>query len=190
MRAYVTGSMIALATDQEMWLVSPQGALVGGARLRDGAHFSAAPNGDLIAYTQGGLWRIDSTGQWSEVMAGLPPGGNGAAAVVAGDGHIYILHGAEIFAYSSDGMVSWQARLPQTLTGRVSVTQIGEILLVLSDHGSILAVNMNGGVCGSTQVYGDTRATVWQDLGDDGILRLLIGDQLLGLDWQRFAGGC
>jgi len=40
------------------------------------------------------------------------------------------------------------------------------------------------------QIYGDHRSGAWHSLGNDGVLRLAVGDQLLGLDWLRFIGGC
>jgi hypothetical protein len=48
----------------------------------------------------------------------------------------------------------------------------------------------SGGLCNATQIYGDERAREWHSLGADGVLRIAIGDQILGLDWQRFLSGC
>jgi hypothetical protein len=72
-----------------------------------------------------------------------------------------------------------------------ALTDYGEVLLLTSSHGSIVALQKEtGGLCGITQVYGTDRSNFWHDLGDDGILRVAISDQILGLNWNTFIGGC
>jgi len=63
-------------------------------------------------------------------------------------------------------------------------------LLITSNHGFVIALRENGGVCNALRLYGNDRAGLWREWSDDGMLRLAIGNQLLGLDWQRFIGGC
>jgi outer membrane protein assembly factor BamB len=187
---HVSGALIALVTGDSLWLVSHQGQLLDQAILEHGANLSTAPDGSLIAYTYGGLWQIDPAGQWSERVPAVPPGGENAAAAVLDDGRIFLVSGSTIFAYTPEAMLSWQANLPQEIGGRVSITPYQQVLLMTSNHGQIVAVQTGGGICGSTRIYGNDQAQYWHDLGDDGVLRLAVGDQLLGLDWQRFINGC
>lgn len=187
---YVSGALIALVIDDSLWLVSHQGQLVGQAVLDNGVNLTSAPDGSLIAYTTGGLWRIDPAGQWTELVSEAPPGGEDAAAVVIDDGRIFLLSDSSIFAYSPEAMLSWQANLPQEINGRITITPYQQVLLITGNHGSIVATQTSGGICGSTRVYGSDQADFWHNLGNDGVLRLAIGDQLLGLDWQRFTNGC
>jgi len=37
---------------------------------------------------------------------------------------------------------------------------------------------------------GNTRSREWHSLDSDGILRVGVADQVVGLDWQRFLGAC
>ena len=63
-------------------------------------------------------------------------------------------------------------------------------LLITGNHGFVIALRENGSVCNSIQLYGDDLAGLWREWSNDGMLRLAVGNQLLGLDWQRFIGGC
>lgn len=187
---YVAGALFALVVADEIWLISHDGALVGQAHVHHGANFSTAPDGTLIVYTHGGLWRVDADGRWSEVMAGLPPGGDDTGAIVADDGRVYVASGTTLSAYTTEGTLVWQAALPQRIIGRVSTTQYGATLLITGNHGAVIAAHTGGKLCGATRLYGNDSAGIWHALGGDGLLRVVVGDQVLGLDWRQFTDGC
>ena len=187
---HVGGDLIALVQGQVLWLVSLDGRLLGQSRLSAGANLSTAPDGTLVAYTRGGLWRINAAGHWSEIIESAPPGGGSGSAIILDDGRIYLFDGKNIYAYTAIGELAWQAQLPQEITGKTSIDHYGNILLITGNHGHLVAIRDNGGICGFTRLYGDDSAKYWHDMGNDGVLRVSVGDQMLGLDWQRFIGGC
>jgi len=189
-QAYVTPDLIALVMeDDTLRLLSTNGEQIDVADLRDGASFATAPDGRLLAYTQGGLWAIDSAGAWSEYLPDAPAGGRSSAVVSLPDGRLYLLDGQNLYAYAQNQPV-WQARLPLDITGRAEMTYLNGALLIVSSGGQIVVAGENGGFCGFTRIYGDDRANLWYNVGNDGTLRVAVGNQYLGLDWARFAGSC
>jgi hypothetical protein len=189
-RAHVAGSLIALEIDNELWLITHVGELLNRAELQNGASMATMPDGDLLVYTQGGLWQIDETGEWTERIPDAPPGGGSSAVVMTLDGRIYLTDGENLYAYSQTRELSWQANLPQPVTGRADMAYYGAALLIVSNHGNIIAARDSGGFCGFAQIYGNDDASVWHDLGADGVLRVAVGDQIIGLNWEQFANGC
>ena len=188
---YVARDLIALATEEQMWLISHGGVLVGTIKLDAGASFSSLPDGTLVAYTQGGLWSIDASGEWTEMLEGIaPPGSFSGGVLVVNDGRLFVTDGTDLYAYSRTGTQIWQADLPQAFMGRTWMAQYGNLILLVNSDGNIVVARDGGGFCGYTQVYGAPQAALWQNLGPDDILRVLIGNQLVGLDWQRFNLGC
>lgn len=191
-RGYVAGALIALVTeDNRLVLVSTDGRLVSdSAALNSGASLASAPDGTLLAYTQGGLWRISGTGEWALTLENTPPGGGPGAVAALDDGRLFLLDGENIYAYGANGTAAWQARLPQAITGQTQLTRYGDGLLITSSHGHIMVVRATGGICGFTRIYGSDSASFWHSLGTDGVLRVAVGDQVIGLDWGRFAATC
>jgi hypothetical protein len=51
-------------------------------------------------------------------------------------------------------------------------------------------VNDAGGYCNYGRIFGREGSRQWQDLGEDGILRLAIADQVLGINWATFIRNC
>lgn len=189
-RAYVGVSLIALVINQELWLISHNGEIVDKALLRNGADMATYRDGALVVYTERGLWRVNAQGEWSELIPDVPAGGGASAVAITSDGRVYLMDGANLYAYSRLFTLDWQAQLPFPVTGQASMNHYGDILLITSSHGDIIAAHDAGGICGFTRVYGDDFTHAWHDLGSDGILRVGVGDQLLGLNWQRFTQGC
>jgi murein DD-endopeptidase MepM/ murein hydrolase activator NlpD len=187
---HVSDRLIALVTHDELWLISHDGQLIDRVELRAGASLATAPDGGLVAYTHGGLWRISAGGEWSQALEDVPNGGGSGAVAITDDGRIYLMNGTHIYAYSRTGAPAWEARLPLEVTGLASMHHYGSAVLITSSHGQIIAVRDSGGICGFTRLYGDDQTGYWHHLGGDGLLRLAVGDQLLGLDWRRFTGGC
>lgn len=187
---HVADDLIGLVIDEELWLIARDGTLINRSLVENGTALSTSPDGALIAYTLGGLWQISADGTWDEVLAGVPAGGETGAAVVLDDGRVYLLDGPSIYAYTAAGGLAWQALLPQTVTGRATITTYDGLLLITSSHGNLLAVREQGGICGFTRVYGHDRTPFWHDRGDDGLLRIMVGDELTGLSWQQLTAGC
>ena len=80
--------------------------------------------------------------------------------------------------------------MPQMIT-LLSIYDSGKHLLLTSNHGDIIAVQSStGGVCNTTRIYGSNRSREWHSLDDDGVLRVYVADQIIGLQWQKFLMAC
>jgi hypothetical protein len=191
-RAEVAAQVIGLVTEtREMLTISLQGQLLDRANLREVGSVVSAPNGELRAYTEGGLWAILADGSWALAMDDAPAGGGAGSVLYTADGALYLFDGMMLHAYDGNVEPRWQAPLPGDIGGLTQMTDVGDVLLLTSNHGDIVALQKEGGgVCGVTQIYGSDRAGYWHSLGDDGILRVAVSDQIMGLDWDVFLGGC
>jgi murein DD-endopeptidase MepM/ murein hydrolase activator NlpD len=93
-RAFAAPNAVGLlTTDHQLLTLSPAGTLLDKAQLRASAGMSATPEGDLLVYSQSGLWRVDKTGTWAAALDGAPPGGESSAALWSPDGKLYLLSG-------------------------------------------------------------------------------------------------
>jgi len=189
-RWHSAGDILALlGADGALRVVSADGALLDTAQVRDGAAFATSPDGALLAYTTGGLWRVSADGAWTPFLETAGPGG-GAAALAFDAGTLYLFDGAVLSARSGAGEQVWAVTLPH-VGGEVRLQPLGTVLLLTSSQGHVIALQAgSGALCNATQAWGDGRAAPWQQLGDDGLLRLALADQVLGLDWARFIGAC
>ena len=191
-RAVQAGQVIGLITEaNEMLTVSLQGDLLHTAQLREMGNLEVAPNGELRAYTYGGLWAILADGTWAVEMPAAPAGGQSSAALYTENGDLYLFGNPILHAYTATQDLRWEVRLPDGISGLTFLTEYGDVLLLTSSHGNIIALQKeSGGICGITQIFGTDRSNYWHSLGDDGILRVAVSDQILGLDWNTFLGGC
>lgn len=189
-RSAVSDRLIGVATADRILVFDHNGTQLDAANLTDGAALAAHADGSLIAYTQGGLWKIDPNGQWSILLDNAPPGGQNTAVTVLPDGQIFVTDGQQVTAYDAAGIAAWQAQLPRTVTGDLTINVVADSLLITGSGGEIVAVRTVGGICGFTNIYGTGRTPMWSQLGDDGTLRISLGDQIIGFDWERFAPGC
>ncbi|MFW5692134.1 MAG: M23 family metallopeptidase [Chloroflexota bacterium] len=185
-----TDSLVVLASQEAVTFYSADGLLLDTAELEAGAALAATPEGDAILYTRGGLWRVDSTGEWSLLLSDIPPGGSNSAVLMMADGRIYLTDGSVIYAYNPDGSAAWQARLPQQLEGRIHLQNWDGILFIIATHGRFVALRDSGGVCGFGAMYGDEDATLWYDRGPDNVLRISLGDRIMGFGWERLTNAC
>jgi outer membrane protein assembly factor BamB len=183
-----------LSGDGRLFSLSPSGKLLDTAHLRAPPSFAAAPDGTLIAYTEGGLWRVDTNGVWSLVKVETPPGGGDSGVLLLDDGSLYLAsRGATccaptLYAYDRSGQPRWQAELPD-VSGRVRLAKANDTLLLVSAGGIVFSLkDTDGAICNTMRLYGGTRA--WYSLGADGLLRLAIGSQMMGLDWQTLSTKC
>lgn len=187
------GAIGALAADNTLLTLSPAGRLLDRAQLREPGALAAAPDGTLLAYTRGGLWRVDSAGVWALVLADqAPPGGAGTAALQDSQGRL-ILYGVTgvpaLRAYNQDGALLWATPVP-LMPGAVALAQHGPLLLLASGGDLVVARAADGALCGQIRLHGDPRAPVWSRLGSDGILRLVAGAQIAAYDWAALSQGC
>lgn len=194
-QAFAAPTLLGLVTQgDEILSVGYDGALLDRAQLTGPASLSAAVGGGLLAYTQGGLWRVDSTGTWALALETAPAPGETGAALDAGDGRMFTLNqttdtNALLSAYDLNGAVLWNAELAD-VSGAASLARYGDVLLLTTTHGNIVAARLDGGLCSTARIYGDGRSLVWHSLDADGTLRVMLGDQVLGLNWSEFLGAC
>ncbi|TVR20115.1 MAG: hypothetical protein EA396_11180 [Anaerolineaceae bacterium] len=190
-RAIVTRQVIALVIGAELWtLRASDGERLGVAILADGAALAPHPDGGLIAYTRGGLWRVGVDGRWSLLHDTMRGGGERHGVLLTGAGRLYTTDGAALRAYGEDGVLLWESRLPSAMSGAITLETTGGIILAVSTHGHFAILHEGGGVCGAVALYGEGGRDVWYTLGDDAVLRVNVGDQLMGFDWERLARGC
>ena len=191
-RALQAGQVIGLLTaDHELLSLSLQGQVLDRAQLRDAASLDRAPNGELRLYSAGGLWAVLADGSWVLDMEGAPPGGHSGAVLYAEDGELYLFDGSVLYAYDANRAPRWEVHLPEPIGGLTQLSDYGTVLLLTSNHGHLVAIQKeSGGICGLTQVFGSDRAQFWHQVGEDGILRVAVSDQIIGFDWRRFLGGC
>ncbi len=191
-RAEVAGQVIGLMTETNVMLtLSLQGQVLDRANLREIGSMDTAPNGELRVYTTGGLWAILADGTWAVDVENAPSGSGSIAALYAADGELYLYDGMVLHAYDQNRALRWQVQLPGRLTGRLELAEYGEVLLLTSNHGDLVALRKTtGGECGISAVFGSDQARAWHDVGDDGVLRVAVSDQIIGFDWPAFLGGC
>ena len=192
------GVIGAMTSDNAMLTISADGQLIDRALLREPGSLalpSPTNSGNLIAYTRGGLWRVDAAGAWSLDFADAPPGGRSSAVAETSD-LLFLFDGETLHSYNSISHAElWATPLPgvggTVALGVYSDTMGGRVVLLTSNQGDIIALAATaGGVCNATRIYGSPRSHEWHSLGDDGILRVYVADQVIGLDWKRFLMVC
>jgi hypothetical protein len=152
----------------------------------------------VLAYTTGGVSQLTGLG-WTPLLENIPPGGGTSAVLGVGEGQFNLLYtsapdttgfSATYLAYYVNGAPVWQYELPN-VGGTAELNLMGNVLLVTTTYGNIIALQAEtGALCNAVQVYGDRRSILWHGLGEDGVLRVAVADQILGIDWGRFIGGC
>lgn len=189
-RWHTTGQLIGLmTTTHELLTLSPAGEVIDRAWLRGLGALASADNGDLLAYTAGGLWRVDTAGVWSPALPIVPPG-NASSGVVSTEVGLILFDGERLMRYGADGGGVWQITLPE-VRGQVDLLYDGAFILLTSSGGNIAIVRASdAAVCNTAQVYGDYRSKLWRSLDSDGLLRLYVSDQIIGLNWRRLLLAC
>ncbi len=196
-RSQVAGEVIGLMTEsREILIISPQGQLLD-RRLLDGqGSMVTDPASWLLTYIPSGVFAIAPDGQWAALNDDPPTGFDSSAVLMAVDGTLYLFNAdarsntSTLYAYNANHEQRWAVGLPY-MPSLTELTDHGSALLLTGNHGYIIAVQPStGAICGQMRIYGNRRAQVWHDFGVDGILRVAVADQVLGLDWQTFLGGC
>jgi hypothetical protein len=180
----------AMTQTNEMLTISSSGELLDRAVLREPGALAIAPTGTLTVYTRGGLWTIADDGTWALDSDVFPQGGSAGALTFDANGSLYLYDGLNITAYSSERVALWQASLPG-ITGTNTLSVEGSILLLTSSSGEFAALQAEtGATCNRGRIWGDWRARLWSHLEEDGVLRIYVADQIVGLDWQEFIALC
>ena len=171
-----------------MLTVSLQGRLLDRALLREPGS---------LAVAAAICWRTRAAGcgvsptmaHGRSTFADAPPGGRDSA-VAEDEQQLFLFDGAALHAYDQRAQRSSGRRALPGVGGDVSLSLYDRVVLLTSNHGDIIAVQASsGGVCNATRIYGSNRSHEWHSLGDDGILRVYVADQIIGLNWNRFLHG-
>lgn len=178
------GDTVGVMTHDNEMLTISAGALVDRAYLREPGSLGQSAAGELMAYTQGGLWTINGAGVWSLTDDSAPSGGYSSAFAPLPDGSLALFDGVELQT------AAWRVPLPG-IAGRVDLTVYNDVILLTSSDGVIAAVRASdGGVCNQTRIWGDSRSKLWHALGSDGVLRVHVADQIVGFNWREFLMAC
>lgn len=174
----------------EMLTISQNGTLLDRAALREPGALAVSNAGDLVAYTRGGLWTIADDGTWALDSLNVPQGGSTGAVTYNEGGSLYLYDGRLLQAYTPDRVARWQSDVGE-IVGTNTLTVEGSTLLLTSTSGAFVAAQAEtGAVCNRGRIWGDWRSRLWQNLNDDGVLRLYVADQIVGIDWQDFLAVC
>ncbi len=176
-----------LTAENEVIRVAGAGVELGRTALRYPASFAQNSRGDLLVYTWGGLWQVELTGEWREYLA-VPHGGP-SSALWRESGRLLVFDGEKLLAYDAVNAPLWEVNLPG-VSGAVEMRRYGSAALLLSSSGTIAAVGENGVVCNQAQAAPGPGMRLWHSLLGDNVLRVAVGDQILGFDWGRFTQGC
>ncbi len=196
-RSQVAGQNIGLLTEtHEIMAVSSDGQMLDRVLLDYPGSLDTAPDGTLLAYSGTNMQALTTEGNWATLLEDLPDGGDSSAFMVTQAGTLYLLSGdaetniSTLSSFDVGQTLLWAVSFPY-MPGVTELTDYGSAILLTGNHGNIIAIQpSSGGVCGLARIYGNRRANVWHRLGDDGVLRVAVADQVLGLDWQTFLGGC
>jgi outer membrane protein assembly factor BamB len=180
-----SGILALVTTTQELLVVDETGALLARQPLNGAGGVSPLTDGRLQAYAGGALWTIDAP-----YAAAAVSQASGSPLLAAPDGGSYIFEGGAFTALDATQQVRYQYAVPN-VSGAFRVFWQDGIILLVGQHGYIYAIRAaDGALCGSVRVFGDDRARIWQALGQDGVLRVAVADQIIGLDWQALRGSC
>lgn len=178
-----------ITTEHEFIMLSGSGALIDRKQLSETASLASEPDGTLLVYSLGGLWRVDITGEWALVDEDLPAGGQHSSLFVTSGGRRFLFNGTTLYGYNSEGTLLWETPIGE-FHGMSELALYDTTLLLTGTDGQIVAVNDGGRVCNRVRVYSPPDSRQWHSLGNDGTLRLNIADQILGINWARFIQTC
>lgn len=193
-RAHVLGDgsdlrLALLTADDVLIYLAGDGRSITQAQLREAGSFGTTPQGDLLAYTRGGLWQIDADGDWSLAIEDVAGGGD-RGALLTTETAWYLFDGLRLMSYAPAGVLQWQTAVPN-VRGAVELALHDELILLTSNHGNIALVSTGlGRFCNQLQIFGTATARQWHRLNADGVLRLAVADQIIGFDWAALARPC
>ncbi len=193
-QSVVTPSLIGLITsDSFLTAISTQGALVSRTPLLGASTLNAAPDGSLWLISQNTITQIDASGTQTAIASSISGDAATSAVTAAPDGTRFILAGGAVptlMASDAAGTVLWQFAV-EGASGHAQLISRDNQVLLLTSGGDIVTVQaVSGAVCSRQHIYGDRRAKLWYDMGADGLLRVGLADQIIGLDWKTLQGAC
>ncbi|MEL6406485.1 MAG: peptidoglycan DD-metalloendopeptidase family protein [Chloroflexota bacterium] len=169
-------------------IYTAEGILVDDAQLEAPASLSTYWDGNLLVYSQGGLWLVDNTGTWSLALADAPRRMQTGAVHITQE-RLYLFNGTQLTAYNRTQEMLWQATTPPA-SGIAQLQEVDSTVIISTNHGELILVNDAGGYCNQLRVFGTDGARQWLALGTDNRLRFAVADQILGIDWQVFTAPC
>lgn len=193
-QAAVSPNMIGLLTDDNQLIsVSAKGQLINTMQLPDAPFMTAAPDGNLWVYSQNSLSEIDASGNWTKVNENLNGESASSAYLATADGNRYFFAGGaspSLTATDAQGNTAWQVSLLD-VSGQAQLMAQDKAIVLMMTNGDLMTFQAaTGMMCNQLHIYGDRRSTLWSNMGSDGVLRVGLADQIIGLDWKAFAGNC
>ncbi len=176
-----------------MTFIGIDGAVVSQARLRVPGDMAPAPDGGFYVRSQAALWHVRPDGAWDWLNDPPATGRIQSAMTSLPDGRFFAYSGSRdgiLYAYDAAGQMRWSLPMPILQSTPVLFADGGGLLLADGNGGIALVGVDSGALCNHMSVWGSWRSAAWAGLGPDGVLRLHIADQVIGLDWASFAGGC
>jgi hypothetical protein len=188
--SYVAPQVVGLLTDSELVTVArTDGTMIDRAQFTHTPSLATAADGTLLVYGSGGLWRVLNDGTWERSTWEAPtPISTSAAVTVPANGDTVLFDGTTLHRFDRNGAPLTQTPITD-VRGRVTLTSVDGVLLLISTFGDIAAIRVDGSIC-RVSAWGRGDGRVWYDLGTDNTLRVLIGSTLVGVDWERFSGAC
>jgi hypothetical protein len=180
-------SLALVTADLHLLWQGSAGEVRTRTHLREPASFAALGEA-LLAYTRGGLWQIDRTGIWSLWREDAPAGGENSGLLVTTD-RVFAFTGSRLLAYDLAGQPVWETATPVT-RGSARIALLDDLLFVTTQHGDLLLITQDGRFCNQAKINGNAAARQWHQLGQDGLLRLLLADQILAIDFDLFTRPC
>jgi hypothetical protein len=181
-------AIIALLTyNNEVLQIAGSGVLLGRTQLRYPADFAQTSNGDLLVYSWGGMWQVGVDGVWQGFMEA--PHGGTSGAMVRENGQTLLFDGQVLHAFDTTNAPQWQTEV-LGIHGTTELTRLQDAWLLLGSNGVLVALNNSGQVCNQAQMFGDSDLPIWTNLGNDGTLRVAIGEYLMGFNATQFKSGC
>lgn len=189
-RAFITSrtEIALISEDNELLYLSNDGTVIERNPLRAMASLASAPDGTLLAYTLGGLWQIDNNGEWSLYVEDAPHGSD-SSALLNMPNQLLLFDSLNLQAYDLNRQAIWRSAVPH-ISGLVELDFVDNLILLTSNQGNIAVITDDGRFCNQIQVWGNDEAHHWHNLGTDGVLRVAIADQIIGLDWELFTRPC
>lgn len=158
------------------------------ARLGAGSSVMVNADGTLLVYSPGGLWQITADGNWQLAPYNVPLPTEYGAIAAASEGDWLLYDGVNVRRYAENGVEQWAYPILPT-NGVAAIADVDGRALLYTANGDIAVVSPLGRRC-YINVWTGHNAYLWHNLGDDGILRVMTGGTVTGLDWQRFSRDC
>ncbi len=187
--------MAVISTRGGLTFLGPDGRIYGRATVRGTASATPAPDGGFYVRTQTALWHVDAAGKWNRLNDMPAIFYHPIQMASRRDGRFFLYAGSNnrmLYAYGPDGAQLWAVPL-ESLTGTPAffIDRAGSPLVLADSSGQIVLVDPDSGaICDQLGIWGTPRSSVWVGLGQDGILRLHIADQMLGLNWATLTASC